>query len=169
MRQAPRISLWRRLFGYMTWQEALASTRTARDICRTVSRHITYTPDRGEEWPQPERVWQRHRGDCEDFALTILEMCHRKGLRAFIRLYYPLGRAQGHAVVIGTRPDGRLWFSSLGSYRETDSARQVDELVAAELGCHPSEMAVVDLTYEDVRRRISTEHAAGWADVASSR
>ena len=162
-----RKSLWQRLFGTVTWEDALNVTSTARDICRLVGRRLSYESDRGELWDSPKRTWERGKGDCEDYAITILEMCRAKNIPAFIRLYFPASRAIGHAIVMGKKLDGGLWMSSLGSYREIRSQQEATETVAAELGCRPSEMWIVDLSYEDVMERIRRRSGTEFGEVAA--
>jgi len=162
-----RKSFWQRLFGKITWEEALNAASTPRDICRLVGRHLSYVSDDGELWESPRRTWERGKGDCEDYAITILEMCRTKNIPAFLRLYFPASRPIGHAIVIGKKPDGGLWMSSVASYREIQSQQEATERVAAELGCRPSEMWIADLSYEDVMDRIRSHAATEFGEVAA--
>lgn len=163
-----KLSLWQRLFGSVSWEEAAIVADSPRAICNLVARHLRYTPDRTEEWLPAREVWSRKRGDCEDFAVTILELCRRKDIPAFIRLYYPGGRLMGHAVVIGKTGTGRLWLSSLGSYREADTEAEINAEVAAELGCRPEDLWIVELQYDDVQQRLAFAREKGYGEVGGS-
>lgn len=97
-------------------------------ICRIVRNNISYEEDKQGVWQSPEKTWRRRKGDCEDFALLVTELCKNNGFQAKLRIYFKPGFAFGHAVVVGRHND-LFWMSSNGSY-SSDTYDFYDQEVA---------------------------------------
>ena len=48
------------------------------DIQKWVNDNIEYKKDTIEEWASPQRTLYRGYGDCEDFAILIIAIAHKK-------------------------------------------------------------------------------------------
>lgn len=121
-----------------------------REICRTVERSITYATDLVDVWSPAEHTWALGRGDCEDFAIAIQELCFASGIPTKLHVYFPTGSSrEGHAILVGTW-NGKLWYSSNGSYEEVGSEQEIRLRMARLLGCKESELSGMALSRRDV-------------------
>ena len=109
-----------RTFGELTWEEVATTVETPREIARAVRRRVDYTDDLVDQWQTGEDTWKKATGDCEDFAVAVLDLCKTNGIDAKILILQPVGSYMAHAVVVGTYR-GRLWVSSNGWYKEFKS------------------------------------------------
>lgn len=150
-------SWFQRHFVRPTWDEALQECRTPQDICRIVARCVADRVETIDRWYPAQETWRRGRGDCEDFAICVQELCHQLGMETAIRLYYPTDLGEGHAVVVG-RTYGRLWMSSMGSYEEVASEDDVARKVARMIGCRPEKMWSRSLAHADVEHLLARTH-----------
>ena len=91
-----------------------------RHICQAVWNRIRYTSDTGDTWQSAVESWTRRKGDCEDFAIAVRDLCRAKGLFADVYVFYAKAHNVGHAVAIGRSADG-LWMSSNGSFERITS------------------------------------------------
>jgi len=130
------------------------------DVCRVVDRFVRDRRDFRDRWNTAEETWHRGRGDCEDFAVVIENLCRELGFDAHVRLYYPATPGlEGHAVVAG-QWNGKFWISSMGSYREFSTETEAKASVAREMGYKSSELWSVDLKQTDIARFINREQAS---------
>lgn len=137
-------------FGRTAWSEVAKAYETPREICRTVERNVRYVTERQDQWSAPEATWTNGRGDCEDFAIAIQELCRLSGIPATVHLYFPAGAGrEGHAVLVGEW-NGKLWLSSNGSYEEVKSEQEVRKRVASMLSCKEKQMWGMKLSQRDV-------------------
>jgi hypothetical protein len=107
----------------------------AKGICKAVSQRVTYIPDRlpKDEWRSAGNTWETGQGDCEDFAVTVAELCKQKNIETTIYVFSsPIDR-EAHAVVIG-RSNGQMWMSSNGSYENVLSVGEARDKTAREQG-----------------------------------
>ncbi len=146
-------SLFQRLFVRPSWNQALLTCHNPHEVCRTVGRYVSYRRERIDHWNTADETWRSGRGDCEDFAITIMEMCRQLGIETHMELFFPYGRGSGHAVVVG-KWHGKLWMCSVGDYSEVTSEEDIAAKVASELWCDKDHMWHVTLTYDDVQRKI---------------
>ncbi len=93
---------------------------SARDVCNAVRNRIRYTSDTGDTWQTAGQSWNRRKGDCEDFAIAVRDLCRAKGISADVHVFYSKTSSAGHAVAIGRSADG-LWMSSNGSFERVTS------------------------------------------------
>jgi predicted transglutaminase-like cysteine proteinase len=99
-----------------------------RDICNAVRNRMRYTSDVVNAWQSADQSWNRKKGDCEDFAVTVRHICHAKGLSADVYAFYPKTGEMGHAVTIGRSADG-LWMSSNGSFERITSITDARNII----------------------------------------
>ena len=150
-------SWFERNFKRYSMEEAIALSFSPRDACDIVGRSISYRADIGDEWCSADETWQRGRGDCEDFAVVVQEICSRIGVEVSVYLFFPTGRNDsGHAVAVGQWM-GRYWVSSNGSYEETGSLEGVRELVAREMRWEDEDLWHVILDARGTRRFIERD------------
>jgi hypothetical protein len=157
---APQKKSWfQRFFSQPTWDEAVSSCRNPGDVCRLAERYIMYQAEEADRWSTARETWESRRGDCEDFAVLINEMCRQRGWDSRIELYFPADlKEEGHAVVLG-RYNGTAWISSLGSYEEIKFPGEEKKIVANELNCDPDELWSCRIKYSDVQRFVRRNHS----------
>lgn len=137
-------------FGRTAWREVAKAYETPREICRVIDRHVRYVSESQDQWAAPEATWARGRGDCEDFAIAIQELCRLSGIPAEVHLYFPAGVGrEGHAVLVGEW-NGKIWFSSNGTYEEVKSEQDVRKRVASMLSCKEKQLWGMKLSQRDV-------------------
>lgn len=147
---SPARSWFSKAFGSPAWVEIAKAYETPREICRVIERNIRYVTEKADQWSRAEDTWSRGRGDCEDFAICIQELCGMSGIPASVHLYFPAGAGkEGHAVLVGEW-NGKTWFSSNGSYEEVGSEQEVKRRVARLLSCKEKELWVMKLAQRDV-------------------
>lgn len=140
----------KRTFGHMEWAEVAHQYATPREICRLVEKNVRYKTESVDAWTGAEQTWVNGRGDCEDFAILIQELCRLSGIETKVHLYFPAtGGREGHAVLVGTW-NGKIWFSSNGSYEEVKSEDEVRHRVARLLSCKEKQLWVMKLNDRDV-------------------
>lgn len=144
-----------RMFGRPEWTEVEHTYASPREICRVVDQNIRYSKEETDNWSPAQATWGRGRGDCEDFAICIQELCRLSGISAKVHLYFPAtGGREGHAVLVGEW-NGKVWFSSNGTYEEVKSEQDVRRRVARMLSCKESQLWVMRLTETDVANYIA--------------
>ncbi len=154
-------SWFKRAFERPTWDEVAAQCVTPQDVCRLVERYVVYRTEDVDTWYSAKETWAAGRGDCEDFAVVIEQLCHDLGFDVSVALYFPAGgRGEGHAVAVGTW-QGQLWMSSLGSYEKVDSMDEVRERVARMMECDDEEVWSSRLNHEDVQRFVARSTVGG--------
>ena len=137
-------------FGRTAWSEVAKAYDTPREICRVIDRNVRYVTEGQDQWAAPEATWARGRGDCEDFAIAIQELCRLSGIPADVHLYFPAGAGrEGHAVLVGEW-NGKIWFSSNGTYEEVKSEQDVRKRVASMLSCKEKQLWGMKLSQRDV-------------------
>lgn len=150
--QVEKISWFRRHFGKVSWEEAVRSCETPSDICSIVGSQLSYDSENGDKWIGARVTWERRRGDCEDFAICVVEMCRELGIEAWVELYFPPGPKAGHAIAVG-RYNGKLWMSSIGGYEQVESMEEIEEIVASMLWCRTEGMWKAVMDYDAIQRR----------------
>ncbi len=154
----PSKSWMQRTFGREDWSTVAKAYETPREICRMIERSVRYTEEKADQWSTSQDTWNRGRGDCEDFAICIQELCRQSGLPARVHLYFPAGGREGHAVLVGEW-NGKIWFSSNGSYEEVKSEDEVRARVARMLSCKAKNLWVMRLTQTDVEKYLAKNSA----------
>ncbi len=154
----PSKSWMQRTFGREEWSTVAKAYETPREICRMIERSVRYTEEKADQWSSPQDTWARGRGDCEDFAISIQELCRLSGLPARVHLYFPAGGREGHAVLVGEW-NGKIWFSSNGSYEEVKSEDEVRARVARMLSCKAKNLWVMRLSQTDVEKYLAKNSA----------
>ena len=152
-RKVERISWFRRHFKQVPWEEAVRSCEKPSDVCSIVGNQLSYDSESGDKWTGAHATWEKRTGDCEDFAICVVEMCRELGIDAWVELYFPAGPTPGHAVAVG-RYKGTLWVSSIGGYEEVRSTDEISELVAAMLWCNEKGMWKAVMDYDAIQRRM---------------
>lgn len=116
-----------------SWTDVIAHANTPADICRVVKSRIRYVSDASakDEWQDSQLTWQRRKGDCEDFAITVRDLCTAQGIKAEVVVFYPRESRQGHAVTLGEW-NGGMWMSSNGSFERVNSEDDARERIARE-------------------------------------
>ena len=113
-------------------------------------------------------TWARGKGDCEDMAICVQELCRQSGMSSKVHLYFPAtGGREGHAVLVGEF-NGKTWFSSNGSYEEVKSEQEVRQRMAKMLSCKESQLWVMKLNESEVAKYIEKSPARAVA-AASAR
>ncbi len=132
-------SWFQRLFYKPTLNEVLAESSTPKALCRAVARHVGYRTESTDHWSPAADTWENGRGDCEDFAILIQDLCRQSDISADVVLYFSIKGGEGHAVVAGSW-EGKSWMSSVGSYEVFDSQEKMDRRVAGILGCRADDL-----------------------------
>ena len=162
----PSKSWSQRMFGREDWAQIAHSYDSPREICRLIERNISYKTESTDQWSPAEDTWSRGKGDCEDFAILIQKLCQLNGMETKVHLYFPAtGGREGHAVLVGEW-NGKIWFSSNGSYEEMASEDQVRERVARMLSCKAKQLFAMKMTDRDVSRYIGKSAARSVASAA---
>lgn len=156
----------KKMFGRVDWTEIEQAYSSPREICRLVEKNIRYTTEEQDNWSPASATWTRGRGDCEDFAICIQELCRLSGLNTKVHLYFPAtGGREGHAVLVGEW-NGKTWFSSNGSYEEVKSEDEVRGRVARMLSCKEKQLWVMKLNERDVTKYMEKSPARSVATAA---
>jgi len=154
-----RRSWFERNFKRYSMEEVIAASSSPEDIASYVSSQISYRSDYGDEWAPAAETWSRGRGDCEDFAVVMQDMCGRIGVEVHVYMFFPAGRREaGHAVAVG-QWQGHYWVSSNGSYQEADSFEGIRNLVAREMRWTSEHLWYSVLDTDGSRRFINRDRA----------
>ena len=157
-----------RVFGRLDWTEVSHAYATPREICRLVDQNVSYKTEATDDWSPAANTWTRGKGDCEDMAICVQELCRQSGMSSKVHLYFPsTGGREGHAVLVGEF-NGKTWFSSNGSYEEVKSEQEVRQRVAKMLSCKESQLWVMKLNESEVAKYIEKSPARAVA-AASAR
>ena len=149
----------KRTFGSMDWAEAAQSYATPREICRLVEKNVRYKTEKVDQWATAEETWTRRSGGCEDFAVLIQQLAQISGMQSKVHLYFPpTAGNEGHAVLVGEW-NGKIWFSSNGSYEEVKSEEDVRKRVAKMLSAKADRLWVMKLSERDVARYVEKSPA----------
>lgn len=152
-------SWFQRTFGRTEWSEVGHAYATPREICRLVEQNISYRTEDNDTWSTAAETWARGKGDCEDMAICVQELCKLSGMTSKVHLYFPAtGGREGHAVLVGEW-NGKMWFSSNGSYEEVSSEKEVRQRVAKMLSCKESQLWGMKLSEADVAKYIEKSPA----------
>lgn len=130
---AQAVPLGHRLFSKLTWDEVVAIAKDPRQICSRIRNNVTYREEMGEQWQTGKTTWEKGKGDCEDFAEAVVELCKEKGFDAEVYVVFPKGSWEAHAVAVGTF-EGQMWLSSNGGYQEVASFAEAQRKVATDMG-----------------------------------
>ena len=119
----------------MTWKEAAQRSSSPESICSTVKSRVSYSRDTcpEDEWRSGKATWSRGRGDCEDYAAVVKELCREKGFEAQTFVLRSKTAGEAHAVTVGER-NGRVWVSSNGSYTVHRSLFDAKQEIARDQG-----------------------------------
>jgi len=139
-----KVSLLRRIFTKLTWEEIETIVDTPKEICAAIRHTVDYKEDFGDEWTAANETWNRGYGDCEDFAIAVLELCKKKGIKADIQVFYPNGSIVGHAVVIGEWK-GKMWISSNGWFQYVKSIEHAKKEIKSEIGWKQREILMASI------------------------
>jgi hypothetical protein len=104
-----------RTFGSLSWESAIAVTKSPADISWQVRRHVRYSGGMVLDWEDGRETWDRGYGDCKAFAWCVADLCEAKNIVCWVSLVRPIGEHNGHAVTMGVW-EGKLWMSSNGVY-----------------------------------------------------
>jgi predicted transglutaminase-like cysteine proteinase len=113
-----------------SWNTALESSSTPEDLSGHIKRQVRYRSDKREYWQTGRETWERRRGDCEDFAILMVQMCREKGFSAQM-MCYAAGR-KGHAIAVGMW-EGRYWILNNGIFTTVDHPSEIESLMASHL------------------------------------
>jgi transglutaminase-like putative cysteine protease len=108
------------------------TARTPKGLCNAIRDRVRYCPERNDYWQHTEETWIRKQGDCEDYAIAVHDLCRYFGIDTEIYVLHATGADMAHAIVVG-RWNGKIWFSSNGSYQECDNVSDVYRAAAAEM------------------------------------
>ncbi|MBA4386958.1 MAG: hypothetical protein C0404_03190 [Verrucomicrobia bacterium] len=124
---------FKRLFCRLTFSETVAVVESPKEACAAVRRNLEYREDLGDNWASAEETWEKKGGDCEDLAKCVVELCERKGFKAWIEVFCAKGTPVAHAVAMGYDADGDLWLSSNGWFQKVKSISEAKEVIAREM------------------------------------
>ena len=114
----PKPSGMTQTFRTEKWDEIVDSPA---EICYYVRNRFEYSPDpidsNGYQWMDSKLALALGKGDCEEFATIINEMCWEKKIPSSIYLFYSKKLSVCHAVTIGTFK-GKMWMAENGMYYE---------------------------------------------------
>jgi len=103
---------------------------------------VRYVPDRTseDEWRNSKDTWQMRRGDCEDMATCVRDLCTEKGLTADVYVFSSKAPGGSHAVAIGAS-DGKMWMSSNGGFTHVRSLAHAKRKAAQYCGWRTERIA----------------------------
>ena len=139
---------FRRNFCTLTWDEIQTVVKTPRSISSAVRTHIRYADDQPDNWATGKEAWEKKQGDCKSYAACVIDLCKAAGIQAEIKIFFPRGSGEGHAVVVGSLK-GQLWISSNGWYQTVTSMDDAKRTIAREAGWRHREILVASA--EDVK------------------
>ena len=142
--------LLKRLFGTLSWKETIHVVETPRDAVYAVSQHVKYAPDFIDKLTAPEATWEKGKGDCEDIAHAVVELCEKKGFDAWVEVFYSSESFTAHAVAMGTI-DGKLWISNGRRLVKVKNMGEANKVVA-----------------RTMRWKATTVKSKNWSEVDSS-
>ena len=128
-------------FGSLSWDEVASVVESPRDICWRVKSHVRVRAEIGDNWASGRETWESGHGDCEDFAACVEDLCRKKGFPAAVCVFHAVKGKNlfvGHVVVIG-KWEGKLWFSSNGSWETADSYNEIKRKVASSMNWKPED------------------------------
>ncbi len=166
--EGPNPSWFQRHFGRVTWEQAVRHSQSAKDICGFANDHLRYDKDAGDVWSDASEIWSRRTADCEDYAIVIMDMCREAGIEAWVELYFPRGRGEGHAVAVGKLDDGRFWISSYGKYETASSRQEISKLMGAMLSCKADDLWSAKMDQAAVHRKIARQQEIRLAKLTKS-
>jgi len=123
------------------WVARNVTATTPQAICEAVSSRIRYAADTTDHWQTSLETWNRHLGDCEDFAATVRDICLARGLDASMYILNAKNKNEAHAIVIG-RHNGTFWMSSNGQYQDVRDIKHAQDIVMREQDWNHSDIAV---------------------------
>jgi hypothetical protein len=133
---------FKQAFGSLSWAEVSSVVESPRDICWRVKSHVRVRSEIGDNWASGRETWESGHGDCEDFAACVKELCKKKGFQAEVYVFNAVkgtkNRFVGHVVVVG-KWNGKMWFSSNGSWETVDSFDEVKQRVAFSMSWKPED------------------------------
>lgn len=159
---------FRRHFGDFQWEEAVQNSRAPKDVCGFVADRLRYNAENKDVWSDPAEVWNRRSGDCEDYAAVVMDMSREAGFDAWVEVYFPRGRGEGHAVAVGPLPDGRYWVSSFGKYETVSSREEISQMMAGILWCDAGDLWSARMSPESVHGKIARQEQARLSRLAAS-
>ncbi len=159
---------FRRHFGDVRWEEAVQNSRSPKDVCGFTADRLRYSAESGDVWSDPAEIWNRRSGDCEDYAAVVMDMCREAGFEAWVEVYFPRGRGEGHAVAVGPLPEGRYWVSSFGKYETVSSREEISRLMAGILWCDAGDLWSARMSYESVHGKIARQQQARLSRMAAA-
>ena len=130
---AEKVSWVKRTFGELTWDEVKVAATTPREVCLYVRHRISPVDDVSNRWPTGKEAWDKKSGDCRSFASCVVALCQEMGLEAEVRVLYPKGAWEGHAIVTGSWK-GQLWMASNGWYQAIKSVEAGERDIARQMG-----------------------------------
>jgi hypothetical protein len=140
--EASRPGWFKLAFGSLSWNEVVSVVESPRDICWRVKSHVRVRAEIGDNWASGRETWEAGHGDCEDFAACVKELCKKKGYQAEAYVFHAVAgtknRFVGHVVVVG-KWQGKMWFSSNGSWESVDSFDEITRKVAYEMSWKPED------------------------------
>lgn len=128
-----KVGWFRRLFGTLTWDEAISLVDSPASASGQVRKHVRYRADQEDTWEDGKTTWQRGYGDCEDMAAAVVDLLKAKGIPAEIYAFIRMDAWEGHAVAMG-RYKGKLWFSTNGWFETVDSLDEAIEEISWIMG-----------------------------------
>ena len=160
---AKNVGRFRKLFITPGWEEILQQAKSPKEICRAVESYVSYKPDKmGDVWSSGRETWERGCGDCEDFAIAIVEMCYEIDLEASMIIYFPPDSpGEGHAFAVG-RYEEDLWVSDRGSYKIVSSLYDIEEMALRILQVSPrdsKDLWYAKMSYSNIEGRLSLRKA----------
>ena len=128
-----KVGWFNRTFCALTWEQVQTVNKTPKSVCAAVRHQVRYAEDIGDNWTTGKETWDKKKGDCEDYAACVVDLCQAAGIEASIHIYCPKGSWEAHAVVIGSW-NGQLWISSNGWYENIESMDEAKKVVAKAAG-----------------------------------
>jgi hypothetical protein len=133
---------FKRALGTLSWDEVASVVESPRDICWRIRSHVRVKAEIGDNWASGRETWESGHGDCEDFAACVKELCTKKGFQAEAYVFHAVkgtkNRFVGHVVVIG-KWEGKMWFSSNGSWETANSFDEITRKVASSMSWKPED------------------------------
>ena len=92
--------------------ENLPTFKTPQQLSNWLMCNFKYHKEIGDHWQSPEETLQKRSGDCEDFAILVIVMLKKMGIKSDMVILTFRGLSMGHVICIWKDCDGIVNFIS---------------------------------------------------------
>jgi len=114
------------------WENIHTIVKNPKEASSLVRKTIIYKEDLGDEWKNGEQTWDSGFGDCEDIAITIMELLNKINVTSTLFIMHPKNSIYGHVVLIGEW-ENKKWMSSNGFFYRIKNIEHAKIIVQKEM------------------------------------